>query len=126
MSQFSSLIVWILIGAGLIAGVLGEWVDAWAITVIVALNAVLGFVQEYRAERSLAALKKLSSPKSRVIRDGASQIVDSIFLVPGDLVLLEAGDRVPADGRVVYSVQLSAQEAALTGSRCLSIKSLKR
>lgn len=115
LSQFSSLIVWILIGAAAIAGILGEWIDAWAITVIVVLNAVLGFVQEYRAERSLAALKKLSSPKSKVLRDGASQIVDSVFLVPGDLVLLEAGDRVPADGRVVYSVQLSVQEAALTG-----------
>ena len=115
LSQFSSLIVWILIGAAFIAGILGEWIDAWAITVIVFLNAILGFIQEYQAERSLDALKKLSSPRSKVIRDGAPQIVDSNFLVPGDLVLLEAGDRIPADGRVTYSVQLSAQEAALTG-----------
>ena len=115
LSQFSSLIVWILIGAAFIAGILGEWIDAWAITVIVVLNAVLGFVQEYRAERSLAALKKLSSPRCRVIREGTLQMVDSDQVVPGDIVALEAGDRIPADGRVVYSVQLSAQEAALTG-----------
>lgn len=115
LSQFSSLIVWVLVGAAVIAGILGEWIDAWAITVIVFLNAILGFIQEYQAERSLDALKKLSSPKSKVIRDGASQIVDSNFLVPGDLVLLEAGDRIPADGRVTYSVQLSTQEASLTG-----------
>src|SRR3989338_1328733 len=115
LNQFSSLIVWILIGAGFIAGILGEWIDAWAITVIVFLNAILGFIQEYQAERSLSALKKLSSPKSKVIRDGTSQIVDSGLLVPGDLVLLEAGDRIPADGRVIYSIQLSTQEAAMTG-----------
>ena len=114
-NQFASLIVWILIGAGFIAGILGEWIDAWAITVIVFLNAILGFIQEYQAERSLDALKKLSNPKSKVIRDGASHIADSNFLVPGDLVVLEAGDRIPADGRVIYSVQLSAQEASLTG-----------
>jgi len=115
LNQFTSLIVWILIGAGFIAGILGEWIDAWAIAVIVFLNAVLGFIQEYQAERSLSALKKLSSPKSKVIRDGASQIVDSSLLVPGDLVLLEAGDHIPADGRVIYSIQLSTQEAAMTG-----------
>ena len=112
-ARFSSLIVWILIGARSSPEYWGEWIDAWAITVIVFLNAILGFIQEYQAERSLDALK-LSSPRSKVIRDGAPQIVDSNFLVPGDLVLLEAGDRIPADGRVTYSVQLSAQEAALT------------
>ncbi len=115
LNQFSSFIVWILIAAAIIAGILGEWIDASAIGVIVLLNAILGFIQEYHAEKSMAALKKLSSPSSKVMRDGALQTVPSKLIVPGDLVLLEAGDRIPADGRVIYSIRLSSQEAALTG-----------
>lgn len=115
LSQFSSLIVWILIVAAFIAGVLGEWLDALAIIVIVILNALLGFFQEYRAERSLAALRKMVTPSSKVIRDGKLQILPSKRIVPGDLVLIEAGDRIPADGRFIQSFGLSTQEAALTG-----------
>ncbi len=115
LSQFSSFIVWVLIGAALISGILREWIDASAILFIIILNAVLGFIQEYQAERSLSALRKLSSPSSKVIRDGKIQTISSSLIVPGDLILLEAGDRIPADGRVVDSTQLSAQEAALTG-----------
>ncbi|MBS0606384.1 MAG: cation-translocating P-type ATPase [Verrucomicrobia bacterium] len=114
-NQFSSFIVWILIIAAAIAGVLGEWVDAIAILVIVILNAILGFVQEINAERSLAALKKLATPTCKIIRDGVLQTIFSREIVPGDLILLEAGDLVPADGRVTQSVQLSTQEASLTG-----------
>lgn len=115
LNQFSSFIVWVLIGAALISGILREWIDASAILIIIILNAVLGFVQEYHAEKSLSALRKLSSPSSKVIRDGKIQTISASLIVPGDLILLEAGDRVPADGRVVSSAQLSAQEAALTG-----------
>lgn len=115
LSQFSSFIVWVLIVAAVIAGVIGEWVDALAIFVIVILNAIIGFVQEIHAERSLAALKKLATSTCKVIRDGVLQTVLSKEIVPGDLILLEAGDLVPADGRVVQSVQLSTQEASLTG-----------
>jgi len=115
LSQFSSLIVWVLIGAVVISGVLKEWIDASAILVILLLNAVLGFFQEYSAEKSLSALRKLSSPTSKVIREGKIQTISSSLIVPGDLILLEAGDRIPADGRVVDSTQLSAQESALTG-----------
>jgi Ca2+-transporting ATPase len=115
LSQFSSFIVWILIIAAVIAGILGEWVDAIAILIIVILNAIIGFVQEINAERSLAALKKLATPTCKVIRDGVLQTVPSKEIVPGDLILLEAGDLIPADGRVVQSVQLSTQEASLTG-----------
>lgn len=115
LNQFSSFIVWILIIAAIIAGILGEWIDAIAILIIVILNAIIGFVQEINAERSLAALKKLATPTCKVIRDGVLQTVLSREIVPGDLILLEAGDLIPADGRVIQSVQLSTQEASLTG-----------
>lgn len=113
--QFSSVIVGILIVAAIIAGVLREWSDALAIILIVILNALLGFFQEHRAERSLTALRKMVTPSSKVIRDGKLQTLPSKEVVPGDLVLIEAGDRIPADGRFIQSFGLSAQEAALTG-----------
>lgn len=114
--QFKNIIVWILIGAALVSGFLQEWIDALAIIAIVALNSVLGFVQEYRAEKSLAALKRLSSPTSKVIRDGRLETIPSSELVPGDLIELEAGDSVPADSRLVWvSSNFNAQEASLTG-----------
>jgi len=115
ISQFSSFIVWTLIVAAFVAGFLGEWIDATAIGVIVILNAFLGFFQEFRAEKSLAALRKMATPFSKVIRDGELQTLPSEKIVPGDLVLIEAGDRIPADGRVIQSIELSTQEAALTG-----------
>ncbi len=115
ISQFSSFIVLTLIAAALIAGFLGEWIDATAIGVIVILNALLGFFQEFRAEKSLAALRKMATPFSKVIRDGKLQTLPSEKIVPGDLILIEAGDRIPADGRVTQSIELSTQEAALTG-----------
>jgi Ca2+-transporting ATPase len=115
LCQFSSLIVWTLIIAAIIAGVLGEWVDTLAIIVIVILNALLGFFQEYKAEKSLAALRKMVTPLSKVIRDGRLQAIPSTSIVPGDLILIEAGDRIPADGRFIQSFGLSTQESALTG-----------
>ncbi len=113
--QFSSFIVWILIIAAIIAGVLREWIDAFAIIAIVILNSLLGFFQEYKAEKSLAALRKMITPSSKVIREGKLQTIPSKEIVPGDLVLIEAGDHIPADGRFVRSFGLSTQEAALTG-----------
>lgn len=115
ISQFSSFIVWTLIVAAFIAGFLGEWIDATAIGIIIVLNAFLGFFQEYRAEKSLAALRKMATPFSKVIRDGELQTLPSEKIVPGDLILIEAGDRIPADGRIIQSIELSTQEAALTG-----------
>lgn len=113
--QFSSLIVWILISAAIIAGILREWIDAFAIITIVILNALLGFFQEYKAEKSLAALRKMVTRSSKVIREGQLQTLPSKKIVPGDLVLIEAGDHIPADGRFIRSFGLSTQEAALTG-----------
>jgi Ca2+-transporting ATPase len=116
LEQFRNFIVWVLVAAALVSGFLGEWVDAGAIIAIVILNAVLGFIQEYRAERSLAALRKLASPTSKVIRDGERRTVPSSELVPGDLIELESGDHVPADARVAWiTSNFSVQEASLTG-----------
>ncbi len=114
--QFHDFIVWILIGAALVSGFLKEWVDAFAIIAIVIVNAILGFIQEYRAEKSLAALKKLAAPNTKVIRDGQHSIVPSNTLVPGDLIELEAGDYVPADSRLIWvTPNFGALEASLTG-----------
>ncbi len=114
-AQFTSLIVWVLIGAAIISGLLGEWVDTGAILAIVFLNGLLGFIQEYRAEQSLAALRTLAITYARVIRDGARRTLSSRELVPGDIIDLEAGDRVPADARLIHTTALRTQEAALTG-----------
>lgn len=115
VSQFSSMIVWVLVGAAIVSGLLEDWIDAAAIVVIVFLNGVLGFVQEFRAERSLAALRKMSVSMARVIRDGMLQSIPARDLVRGDLIALEAGDRIPADARVIYTTNFHAQEASLTG-----------
>lgn len=116
LSQFKDFIIWILIVAALVSGLLREWVDALAIIAIVILNAILGFIQEYRAEKSLAALKKLSSPTSKVIRDGHKDVIPSDELVPGDIIELEAGDSVPADSRIGWlTSNFTVQEASLTG-----------
>ncbi|MBK8275312.1 MAG: HAD-IC family P-type ATPase [Nitrospira sp.] len=115
LSQFTSLIVWVLIGAAIVSGLLEDWIDAAAILAIVFFNGVLGFVQEFRAERSLAALRKMSVSMARVIRDGALQSIPARELVRGDLVTLEAGDRIPADARLIYTTNFQAQEASLTG-----------
>jgi Ca2+-transporting ATPase len=125
LEQFQDFIIWVLIGAALVSGFLQEWVDAFAIIAIVILNAILGFIQEYRAEKSLAALKKLSSPTSKVIRDGQHNIIPSSELVPGDLIELEAGDNIPADSRVVWlTSNFSAQEASLTGESTPVLKTI--
>jgi Ca2+-transporting ATPase len=113
--QLKALMVVILIIAAVVSIALGDYKDAVAIMAIVMLNAVLGFTQEYRAERAMAALKKLAVPIVRVRRDGHVREISARELVPGDIVLLEAGARIPADGRLLESVTLRAQESALTG-----------
>jgi len=123
LDQFRNFIIWILIGAALVSGFLREWIDAFAIVAIVIMNAILGFIQEYRAEKSLATLKRLSSPSSKVIRDGLHDAIPSSELVPGDLIELEAGDSVPADSRIVWATaNFSVQEASLTGESTPVVK----
>ena len=113
--QFTDFMIVLLIAAAVISGFIGEIEDAAAILAIVVLNAVIGFVQEYRAEKALRALKQLAALKARVIRDHAIVTVPAVDLVPGDLVLLEAGSVIPADLRMIASAQLRIEEAALTG-----------
>ena len=115
LNQFKDLVIWILFGAAIVAGALGEWVDTIAILAIVVLNGVIGFFQEERASRALAALRKMSSPTSRVLRAGDWTEVPAAELVPGDILELEAGDRIPVDARLLQAFNLTVQEAALTG-----------
>ncbi len=126
LQQFQNFVVYILIAAVLISVIIGftktheqafpeEFVDAIVIGIIIILNAVLGFIQEYRAERSIEALKKMTSLKATVMRDNKVHDIDAKLLVPGDLVLLESGDKVPADCRLIEIINFQTQEAALTG-----------
>lgn len=115
LEQFKDFMVWVLLVATVISGLLGEYHDAIAIIAIVILNAVLGFIQEIRAEKSLAALKKLTAPMARVLRDGKWKKIAAADLVPGDIIALESGDRVPADVRLLSAEQLYIEESALTG-----------
>lgn len=113
--QLTATTVLVLLAAAVIAAILGDYKDTIAILAIVLFNAVLGLNQEYRAGQAFAALKKLAVPTVRVCRAGQWQELSSLQLVPGDLVLLEAGDFVPADGRLLESINLQVQEAAFTG-----------
>jgi len=115
LGQFTDLMVLILIAAALISFFSGEPTDTIVILIIVVLNAALGIYQEFRAEQSLAALSKLQVPLVRVRRDSELRQLSAEELVPGDIVLLEEGDRIPSDGRVVESINLQVEEAALTG-----------
>ncbi len=115
LDQFKDFMILVLIAAAVISGFIGELSDTIAIIVIVALNAVIGFVQEYRAEKAMAALKKMAAPTATVIRDGMPANIHASQLVPGDIVILEAGKIVPADMRLAEAAQLKIEEAALTG-----------
>ena len=115
LNQFENFVVIILIVSAVISFLLGEGIEASAIMTIVVLNAVLGVIQESKAEESLAALKKMAAPEAHVVRDGHRVIVPGRELVPGDVVFLEAGNYVPADLRLIESVNLKIDEASLTG-----------
>jgi len=115
IDQFKDTIVLVLIAAALISALLGDFLEAGAILAIVILNAILGVVQEGRAEEALAALRRLAAPEANIIRDGKHMSVPARELVPGDLVLLEAGNYVPADLRLIETANLRIEEAALTG-----------
>ncbi len=120
--QFASSLIWILMGAAVLAAAVSNFRDAAGILVAVLLNATLGFIQEYRAEKSLNALKQLLALKSRVRRSGSVQEVAAEEIVPGDIALLEQGDRVPADGRLVVAQSLEIDESALTGESHPAVK----
>lgn len=115
INQFKSIIIWVLIGAAAISTTLGEIVDGIAIIAIVVLNAIIGFIQEYRAEKAAAALSHMTTPHCRVVRDDYSIVVAATEIVPGDILLLESGDIVAADARLIQTSLLRANEAPLTG-----------
>jgi Ca2+-transporting ATPase len=116
LSQFKSVLVILLIISAAISGfLLGEYVDAMLITVIIIMNAILGFVQEYRAEKAIEALKKMTAQRATVVRSGKEAVINAEELVPGDIILMETGGRVPADSRLLETVELRTDEAPLTG-----------
>jgi len=123
LDQFMDFMILVLIAAAVISGFIGEMSDTIAIVVIVLLNAIIGFVQEYRAEKAMAALQKMAAPSAMVMRDGQPESLPAAQIVPGDVVLLEAGMIVPADARVIESAQLKVEEAALTGESVATEKS---
>jgi Ca2+-transporting ATPase len=114
-AQFKNALTVVLLVAAVLSAVLGHALEATVIVAIVAFSVALGFVQEYRAERALEALRRMAAPLAHVIRDGRERSLPSREVVPGDLVVLHAGDRVPADGRLVDAINLAVDEAALTG-----------
>lgn len=115
LSQFNDFMVWVLLGATLISGVMGDTADAITIIIIVIVNAILGFLQEYKTEKSLEALKSLAAPTCKVFRDGALKVLNSLYLTVGDIVMLEAGDRIPADGVLTEASGIMVDESLLTG-----------
>ncbi len=115
LGQFKEFLILLLIAAAIVSFFLGEQLDAAAIIAIVVLNAVIGFTQEYRAEEAIEALKRLAAPKARVLRAGVEALIDAAELVPGDVVIIEEGDKIPADCRLLEAVSLETDEASLTG-----------
>ena len=115
LTQFKDVMILILLGAAIISGIIGDLTDTIVILIIVVLNAIIGFFQEYRAEKAMQALKQMAVTQARVIRDGNIASLPATSVVPGDIVLLEAGNAVPADTRIIESVNLKIDEAALTG-----------
>ena len=129
LAQFKDVMILILLGAALISFIIAcvegepkEFFEPLLILLIVVLNAIMGVMQESKAEKALEALKNLSAPHARVIRDGKESVIDASQLVPGDIIRLEAGDFIPADGRLLRSVSLKCEESALTGESVPSEK----
>lgn len=114
-SQFNNILIYLLIAAAIISFVIGEGIESLFIVLIIVVNALLGFIQEYKADNAIHSLKSMTVSKVRVIREGFEKLVDSVDLVPGDIVKLEQGDKVPADGVLIEARRLEVNEASLTG-----------
>lgn len=114
LAHFHNVLIYVLIASAAVTAALHHWVDTGVILAVVIVNAVIGYVQEGRAEKAMDAIRGMLAPRSAVLRDGRRQSVDAVDLVPGDIVLIEAGDRVPADLRLMEARGLKAEEAILT------------
>ncbi len=125
LEQFKDLMIIILLAAAIISGIIGDVSDTFVIIIIVIINAIIGFIQEYRAEKAMAALKKMSATNAVVVRDNKTQTIETKYLVPGDIVHLTAGNIVPADLRLIEAYNLKIEEAALTGESIPSEKMTK-
>ena len=115
LMQFHNILLYVMMGAAVITALLGHWVDTGVLMAAVIINAIIGFIQEGKAESALDAIRGMLSPHAMVVRDGMRREIDAGELVPGDLVVLVSGDRVPADLRLVSVKELRVEEAALTG-----------
>ncbi|MEY8839118.1 cation-transporting P-type ATPase, partial [Cribrihabitans sp. XS_ASV171] len=115
LAHFNNVLIYVLLGAALVTFLLGHAVDTAVILAVVLANAVIGFVQEGRAEKAMEAIHQMLAPKAAVLRDGRRISIEGAEVVPGDIVLLEAGDRPPADMRLIEAHGMQAQEAILTG-----------
>jgi P-type Ca2+ transporter type 2C len=115
ISQFNDFIIWVLITATVISGIMGSKEEAFTIMIIVIMNGILGFIQEYKTEKSLEELKKMAAPTAKVIRDGQIEVIDAENVVPYDLIILESGDKIPADGNLISTNSLIVDESMLTG-----------
>ncbi len=115
LAQLNNMLIYVLLGAAAITLAIGEYVDSIIILAVVVLNAVIGVVQEYKAEKAIEALQKLTTPKSLVRRDGEIKEIDSTKIVPGDIIIIDAGRYIPSDLRLIESVNLQIEESALTG-----------
>lgn len=113
--HFHNVLIYILLAAAVITAVMDHWIDTWVILAVVVINAIIGFVQEGKAEKALEGIRNMLSLKAHVIRDGKRQDIDASQLVPGDVVILESGDKVPADLRLLSERNLKVEESALTG-----------
>ncbi|MBW6492721.1 MAG: HAD-IC family P-type ATPase, partial [Lentimicrobium sp.] len=115
LMQFNNVLIYVLIAAAIITALMDHWIDTWVILAVVIINALIGFLQEGKAERSLESIRKMLSLEAVVIRNGKKQTVDAEELVPGDVVMLKSGDKIPADIRLVKSKDLRVEESPLTG-----------
>jgi magnesium-transporting ATPase (P-type) len=115
LRQFNDVLIYVLMSAAVITAFLGEWIDTGVILAVVMINAIIGFVQEGKAEAAMESIRKMLSLNAMVQRDGKRSTIDADQLVPGDVVHLESGDRVPADVRIISARNLRIEEAALTG-----------
>jgi len=125
LSHFHNVLIYVLLGAAVVTGVLGHFIDTGVILAVVIANAVIGFVQEGRAEQAMDAIRQMLAPKTSVMRDGERRTIDSAGVVPGDIVLLETGEKVPADVRLVEASGLRVEEAILTGESVPASKGVK-